>query len=351
MTRKPITALLTPGGGPGLLAMIRSMKESRKYAVRVILADCNPASGNLFLPDVDAAYVVPPVTSDEYLPSLLRLIRRERISVFYSGLDEELPIVARNKALFAEHGCRVLVPSCESLQWALDKAVTFSKLNGVVDMPATYMVDERLDADAVWHRHGGDVLFKVASSRGGRGIYIPADHGEFRFYLEKTLGSGERFLLQERIRGTEYNVASLHTPSGELLYAVSRRKFENRDVKSTTMAACIEERRDVIDQALAAVSTMGLDHGFNNVECIVSGKDDRPYFIEINGGRMAAQDMNIVAAGVGVADLLFDILEGQPVSPVPHPEDGTAILKIRMDVVVNMREIEGVLRADRLPEA
>jgi carbamoyl-phosphate synthase large subunit len=345
-TSEKATVLLTPGGGPGILAQVASLAQSSRYPARIVMADCNPASGNLFLPDIDARYRLPKCDSDEYLPALLRLIRREKVDILYSGLDEELPVLAKNREAIAEAGCGLLIPPVSALEDALDKKRTFQILRERVEMPRSWFLDEQFDAAAVYEQCGGDLLLKATASRGGRYIYIPQDVEEYHFYLRRVRklmsDAGLAFMVQERIRGTEYNTTTLSGNDGTPVYAISRRKFESRQVKSTTTAAVIEERRDVIEQALTAVSTMGLTPGFNNIECIVSEKNDHPYFIEINGGRMAAQDMNVVAAGVQPTDLLIDLCRGVDTETVNHPAGGTAILKIRKDVVVSFADIAAV---------
>lgn len=338
-----VCLLITPGGGPGVLAELYSSKRSSRYRCRTVMADANPASGNLFLPEVDVAYQLPAFDSPDYLPSLLRLIDREGVTVMYSGLDEELPLLARNQDALAAHGCGLLLPSAEALECALDKARMHAVLDGKVRMPLTFLIDDDFDADAVWNTLGGQVVIKVTASRGGRHVYMPEDREEYDFVLGRVArlrARGLGFVAQARIDGTEFNVTSLHDPSGRLIFAASRRKFENRQVKSTTTAAVVERNDAVIALALAAVEGLGLVPGFNNVEIVVSHVDGLPYLIEVNGGRTAAQDMNLVLAGVNLADLLIDLVRGLPVEPMPHPREGAAILKIRTDVLVEYSDIE-----------
>jgi carbamoylphosphate synthase large subunit len=343
-TMKQVNVLLTPGGGPGILAQLASLKKSKKYSARAVLADSNPASGNLYLPDVDARYSIPECLTPEFIPAILRLIKGENIHFYYSGLDEEMPILAKNRGLIEDNGCRLLLPGAKALENALNKRSTYDILRDKVTMPRTWFFDNDLDADAVFDQLKGKIMIKVISSRGGRHIYIPQNREEYHFYVKRA----ERlfreqqleFMLQEVIEGTEYNVTSLHDTRKKVVYAISRRKFEDRKIKSTTTAAVIERREDVIDQAVTAVREMDLLPGFNNVECVVSKEDGKPYFIEVNGGRTAAQDMNIVASGVNLTDLMMDICQGEEVKRVPHPPDGLAILKIRKDVLVNFKDIQ-----------
>jgi carbamoyl-phosphate synthase large subunit len=342
-----MTVLLTPGGGPGILAQLTALKTSSRYRCRAVLADANPASGNLFLPEVDAAYYLPCFDSTDYLPDLIRLIGREGVAVMYSGLDEEMPILARHRDQLKAAGCKLVLPPASALENALDKARMHTVLAGSVRMPCTWTVNDAFDADASWQALDGRIVVKVATSRGGRHVYMPEDREEYDFILQRVArlrAQGLAFLAQELIEGDEFNVSSLHDSGGRVIYAASRRKFENRRNKSTTTAAVIERNDEVIEQALTAVRVMGLTPGFNNVEIIVSRRDGKPYLIEVNGGRTAAQDMNLVAAGINVTDLLIDLAFDAPVQSLPHPREGVAILKIRKDVVVEYSDIERKVR-------
>jgi carbamoyl-phosphate synthase large subunit len=342
----PVTFLCTCGGGPGILAQVAALRQSSKYAARVLLADFSPASGNLFLPEVDGHFRIPPCTAPDFIPALLRLIERERIDFLYSGLDEEIPVVAAHRAVLEAAGCRVLVPAPDALLAALDKARTEALLRGKVRMPRTVTLDTAFDADRAWTEFDGRVVIKVAASRGGRHVYIPEDREEYDYVLERVRRLMAReslvFLAQECIDGDEFNVTTLHDPAGREIYAFSRRKFETRKVKSTTTAAVVERNDAVIAEARKAVTHLGLIPGFNNVEIIVSHADGLPYMIEVNGGRTAAQDMNVVASGVLITDLMMDMLRGETVTPVAHIPDGLASLKIRRDVIVPFASIEEV---------
>jgi len=337
---------MTTGGGPGLPAILRSLKQSDLYDVRTILCDINPATGNFFLPDVDARYIIPPYHNSDFIESLISLVKRENVDYFYSGLDEEIPVISANQNLFEQAGCKLLIPSVSALEKAWDKALMWKNLNSFVRQPRSWLLSSIGDGVEQFNELSGRVIIKVSKSRGGRLIFMPENREEFDFYLNKARRlwneHGNDFLIQEFIEGDEYNVSTLFDLNGQCIYAVSRRKFETRKIKSTTTAAVIERNDDVIKQAISALEKLGLNKGFNNVEIIVSKVDGLPYLIEINGGRTAAQDMNIVASGINVTDLMISILKGRDVQPVEHPVDGLASLKIRMDMIVNMEEIESV---------
>jgi len=222
-----------------------------------------------------------------------------------SGLDEEIPILAKNRALIEDKNCMLLSPSEQALKTALDKKETFHVLKDRVLQPKTFFLDGLVDYGKIYNELSGRVVIKITSSRGGRDIYFPDDVEEYEFYLRKAEKMSKEqkreFMIQEVIEGDEYNITTLHDLEGKLIYSFSRRKFEKRKIKSTTTAAVIETQTDVVEQALAAIEVLKLKPGFNNVEVICSRKDSKPYFIEVNGGRTAAQDMNVVAAGVNIS--------------------------------------------------
>ncbi len=342
----PVCFLLTCGGGPGILAQVEALRTSKKYKARIILADANPASGNLFLPEVDARYHIPECTAGDFIPSLLRLIGNEKVDFIYSGLDEEIPILAKNRALIEDKNCMLLSPSEQALKTALDKKETFHVLKDRVLQPKTFFLDGLVDYGKIYNELSGRVVIKITSSRGGRDIYFPEDEEEYEFYLRRIekMNKEREFMIQEAVDGDEFNVTCLHDIEGKSVYSFSRRKFEKRKIKSTTTAAVIETQTDVIEQALMAIEVLKLKPGFNNVEIIRSREDGKPYFIEVNGGRTAAQDMNIVAAGVNITDLMMDILRGEPVEPIDYIQQGLASLKIRKDVIVNYSDIASVAR-------
>ena len=344
-----MNVLVTPGGIPLAPAMCASLKSSARYTSRVIAADCNPASGNLFSPLIDARFEVPPIHAANYIETMLRMIRAEKIDFWLSLLDIEQPLLARHVSEIEAAGCRLLRRPLPQFCDALDKAFVYRKLAGSINMPRMFFMDDKFNADIVWNFFDGKVIIKVCNSSGARNIFIPEDYDEYNFYTKKAKQhadkTGAMFVIQEIIQGDEFNTSMLHDKNGMYIYAVSRRKFEKRRIKNTTIAAAIEKNEDVIAQSLDVVKCLGVFPGLNNVESIVSHADNKPYFIEINAGRTAAQDMNLIAAGIPITDLLIDIALDLPCVQLAHPKNGTAILKVLSDVVVSLQDIESVPRA------
>lgn len=344
----PVRILLTPAGGVGILPELRSLVESKKYDPYIVLADSNSAVASFFLPEVHARYHIPQCGDSHYIDSLTKLIEREKIQYHYSGLDEELPVLASNKDRLTNIGCYSLLPDAGPLRSVLDKYAMWECLRETIRMPTTFLLSEDANRDYIYRELKGDVMFKATSLRGGRGVNLARTRPEFDFYFsqcsQKSIKDGNRFIAQSYIVGDEYNVSTLHDKAGREIFAISRRKFEDRIVKSTTTAAVIEYREDVIELARMAIHESGLAIGFNNVEIIVDNNEDKPYLIEINGGRTAAQDLNLVASGINLTDLLLDILRGEEVAQIPHPPGGTVSLQFRTYLTTQYSQIEGIAK-------
>ncbi|MDA1001019.1 MAG: ATP-grasp domain-containing protein [bacterium] len=345
MTKKPVNVLLVAAGSPGDVTIIRGLKQSPRYDVTLYAADIDPYKGNLYLPEVDRAYVIPRYDAPNYRETLLELVRRLRIDVLISDLDEELPALSDFGPQLEEAGCRIVLPGSDGLATCLDKLATFRRLDGRVPQPLTLDGDDG-EAGRNLLRSLGRVILKARYLRGGRGVDLVSSEAEYAFYEELHRKRGP-FVVQEFAEGDEYNCSSLHDMEGNLIYAATRVKLEDRLNKANTIAARIVEQPAIRKTALETLRALGLERGFNNVEVILAGGE--PKVVDVNGGRWAGQDMNLLASGINPAELYLDLALGRDVSPLEVPLGATS-LKIKVDVVVDAQRISQVERIGGDPQ-
>ena len=324
--------LVTTAGGSGVYPTIEAVKSSR-YEVALTLVDGSELAGALY--EVKEGAVVPFVDDGRYFCVMERLIRERKIEYLMAPLDEELLLLSRHRAWLEGLGVKALLPDEEGMRATWDKIETYRRLGDM--MPESYILGEVDDPKALYERLEGRVLLKPALSRGGRGIVVPEDEEEFLFYFRRFKRKKVPYLIQKLVEGREYNITTLHEPNGRLVYALARWKFEGRLIKSGSKASVLLENPRVEAFALKTLARLGLESGFNNVEVIEN--EEGIYLIEVNGGRIAAQDMNIVKAGVNYIDLMFDILDGRPVE-TPKVAYGMCNLKTSRDIWVHYDEIE-----------
>jgi len=321
--------LITTAGGSGIYPFIEAAKTS-KYDINLVLTDASEIAGALY--EVEKSYVVPPVNDKNYLCVLKEIIKKEKIQYFISLLDEELIFLA-DKDL----GVKTLMPSKEALLNTWDKIKTYQ--NCPEFFSQTWILNETLNLKEIWKQK--PILLKPALSRGGRGIIIPEDFEELEFYAKRFIKKSIPYLIQKFVEGKEYNVSTLHDKEGNLIYAISRWKFEKRLIKSGSKASVVEKNEEVINFALQVLKKLGLTYGFNNVEVIQNEKGI--FLLEVNGGRIAAQDMNIVKSGVNFLDIFIDIVDNKKVTP-PEIKEGMCNIKTSRDIWVEFKEIENKKR-------
>jgi len=328
-----INLLITTAGGSGIYPSIEAVKNSKyKDKIKLVLVDASSIAGALY--EVDKSYLVPMVNQKEFFCVLKKIIKRENINYMLSFLDEELNFLSTKIDEIEQLGVKTLIPNHTSLLNSWNKIDTFKVCKEY--MPKSFILDSNLDLQDVWNELKGEVILKPSTGRGGRDIILPEDFEEFEFFAKKFLKKQTGYLIQKLIKGKEYNIASLHNKNGEVVYAISRWKFENRIIKSGSKASVIEDNSSVVEFALNILKKMNLEYGFNNVEVIQNS--DGIFLLEVNAGRIAAQDMNIVKAGVNYIDLFIDIVDNNHIQK-PKPKLGVCNIKTLRDIWVDFDNI------------
>lgn len=338
---RDVRLLYTGFGSPSTPAMLDALGRSRRYRAHVIATDMQPLAGNLYLQDVERRYVVPEAgPSLDYVDAVCDLIVRERAEVYLSTCEEEYIWVARHRERLEALGCRLLLPPFDALAVSYDKRCTYQTLRQRgYPYPFIPTVERPTPGDAaeIVRSFDGQVILKATDRSGAREIHLVTDAGDLERRLTSAHQRGVDCIAQRFMQGREWNVSTLHDHGGRVVYAVPRRKIEDRPIKSSTLAAVIEDHALIRAAAIDVVERLGLTPGFNNVELLEV--DGQPYLIEVNGGRIAAQDQNLVAAGINLADLFLDLSFGEPVAPVRSYQRGVVSLKVRVDVTTTLDQL------------
>ena len=335
---RDVRLLYTGFGSPSTPAMLEALGQSTRYRAHIIATDMQPLAGNLYLDQVAARHVVPEAGPGlEYVEAVCDLVGRERADVYLATCEEEYIWIARHRDRLERLGCRMLLPPYDALAVSYDKRRTYRTLEDrgyryplipTVDAPAAG------EAEGILDRFGGEAILKATDRSGAREVHLVDDAADLARRLDSAARRGVDCIVQQFLRGSEWNVSTLHDHDGRLVYAVPRRKIEDRPIKSSTLAAVIEDHDAIRAAGIEVVERLGLTPGFNNVELLELGGE--PYLIEVNGGRSAAQDQNLVAAGINLADYFLDLAFEEPVEPVREYRRGLVSLKIRMDVITTV---------------
>lgn len=117
-----MSTLLVTGTGGGVGQSI--LKALRTYDCRLIAADSDPLAAGLYWQPTDRRAIIPPAADPSYVPALLELCQKQRVSLLFPGLDAELPPLSKAKEAFAAIGARVVVSSPPVIEIADDKLLT-----------------------------------------------------------------------------------------------------------------------------------------------------------------------------------------------------------------------------------
>lgn len=159
--------------------LIKFFREALDSEDKLFVADCDPYAPALELGD--KAFIIPRAFDEGYTGALLELCKDRHVDAVIPINDLELPILARNKALFAEEGIKVLVSDPEVIDICTDKYRTYEFLiwNGF-RAPKTYI---KLN-DALQDFRAGAISFplmvKLRKGSAGQGLVQVEDMEELR---------------------------------------------------------------------------------------------------------------------------------------------------------------------------
>ena len=200
--------LLTGGGGAGNEALWRLL--GGRYELHFADADAEA-----FDPSIarDRCHVVPAAADAEFIDGMRSLCRNLNVDLLVPGVDEELLPLARAAAKIAP--TRLLLPNADYIAVMLDKFESMRQLSGAgISVPRT----ERLDLMS------GNLpypcIVKPRRGRGSRDVRI-VNNAEEAVALQRFLGPlQEQFVLQDRMRGTEFTVLMAANEERELAAVV-----------------------------------------------------------------------------------------------------------------------------------
>ena len=316
-----MNVLLTSVGRRSYL--VDYFKQALGVRGKVVAASCEPLASGMLA--ADAAYVVPPVNSPDYISKLMELCDKEEISLVLSLFDIDLSFLAAAREKFEAKGISVAVADSWAIETANDKwkSFKFLKNNGIAT-PETF-----LDLETVKERIGKqELLFPlIVKPRWGMGsisVFKADDLEELEFFYHysqkqikksylKILSAEEiekSVIVQSFVGGKEYNLDVFNSLSGAHIQTVAKEKIAMRSGE-TDIAKTVKNRQ--LEDLGAHLASLFRHRGNMDVDVL---QDDYGHFfvLEMNmrfGGGYPFSHI----AGVDFPKALVDMLAGQDVKP------------------------------------
>ncbi|MDO8055678.1 MAG: ATP-grasp domain-containing protein [Candidatus Hermodarchaeota archaeon] len=172
---RKLKILLTACGCPGASTLIRMLKNNGERPIEIIGTDMDNEAVGRFL--CDGFYQVPGGHSEEYIPRMLEITKKEEPDILFPESSYEVYPLAQNVEEFEAIGTHVLVSNPEPISIASDKLGMYETLQKktALNLPRYFSVNSLegfLQAAEKLGYPESPIVFKPHIGKGSRGVRI-----------------------------------------------------------------------------------------------------------------------------------------------------------------------------------
>jgi carbamoyl-phosphate synthase large subunit len=298
-----------------LLRAFRRAYKALELPGHIVAVDIDPLAPAL--QEADRPYIVPRLTSPDYIPVLSEICRREQVRLVFPLIDPDILALARHRQEIEATGTRVAVVSEEAAYLTRDKWLTHQFFVGLGLQTPRSWLPEKLDPGQMSY----PLFIKPRSGSAGKGSFKIENPRELTFFLEYV----PEPIVQEYLPGPEITTDVVCDLDGQILAVVSRKRIE---VRSGEVAKGVTVYDSQIAEACVKIARALPAIGPITVQCIL--KDGAPYFTEINARLGGGVPLGI-AAGVDAPRWLLARVAGLPVEIPPLGTYRTGLYLTRFD--------------------
>lgn len=306
-----------------LVQQFLSAAKKENITLEIHGADSSNTAPALFF--CHKGHTVPRISDGEYLPTLLRICREERIDLVIPTIDTDLIILAENRHRFEALGTRVMVSDAAMIKQCRNKLLTNRLfLDAGLSAPASCDDIRRYDA-------GFPAFIRPVDGSSSINAFYVEDPEKLRM-LAKEIGN---YIIQPYIDGEEYTVDVFCDFSGEPIYITPRKRLAMRS--GEVIKTEISQDQTIIDEVKQLVEYIR-PYGAVTVQLLREKSTGVDWYIEINprfgGGAPLSID-----AGADAASALLQILSGKPVTYHEFAaEDGALYLRFDQSIKINTKK-------------
>ncbi len=318
--------LVTGAGGSAGINFIHCLRMACDDFY-IIGSDTN--KWHLELPDIDASYIVPRCTDDEYLYALNRIIEKERIDIIHSQPDTEVRVLSENREKI---NARNFLPSKRTVEICQDKLCVNEILRkSEIPAPEGRLVNSSTaltEVVNVLQRKHEKVWLRARRGAGARASLPIVNERQGVMWIEywqkmAGIGYGD-FMASEFLPGREFAFQSIWE-EGQLVTSAARERLEYifgeltpSGQSSSPSVARVVHRSDVNDIATKAILT--IDEKANGIFCVDLKENTQgiPCVTEINAGRFFTTTTFFSSLGVNMPLIYTRLAFGDEVPPLPR---------------------------------
>ena len=172
---RPLKLILTACGCPGASTLIHMLKNNGERQIKIIGTDIDQEAIGRFL--CDDFYKVPPGKSDEFIPELIKIVKKEKPDILFPESSNEVLALAKARDDFESLSTKVVVSDPHSIEISSNKYLMYEEIRKKtnIDLPryyTAYSFDEFLEAADKLGYPERPVVFKPHVGKGSRGVRI-----------------------------------------------------------------------------------------------------------------------------------------------------------------------------------
>jgi len=300
--RKRINILFTSAGRR--VELIRNFRKAYKQLDlkgNIVAIDNDPLAPALQVSD--RFYIVPKLTSPQYLTTILEICQQEKIQMIFPLIDPDIFVLAQHRQVLEARGARVVVISKERAKMTADKWLTYQFFRHFnIPTPNSWLAREARKTNLDY-----PVFIKPRFGSAGKKTFKVCNEKELSFFLYYVPNP----IIQEYLAGPEITNDVICDFDGNILSVVSRKRIEVRWGEVAKGITIYDS--SIIDNCVRVAKKLKAI-GPITVQCIF--KDGVPHFTEINARFGGGVPLGI-AAGVESPRWLLAKAAGIEVK-IPH---------------------------------
>lgn len=248
-----------------LISSFMKLKENQSYNLEVSCGDLQKTAPAFYIGDFFVK--LPPITSDEYMPFILKYCIDNHIDIVIPLLDTELIKFSKWKNKFKKQNIHLLISSLEIISFGMDKKKTelFFKNAGLL----TPQILSPLN------RSSFPMILKPISGSASKGIYKIENETDLEYYTNKE----KDFLIQHFVDGIEFTIDAWFGLNGNLMTVIPRKRLEVRS--GEVSKGMTVNNKNIINDIKKIDRTYKGFEGCITFQCIQDSQSNN-YFIEMN---------------------------------------------------------------------
>lgn len=303
-----------------LMQAFRNAARIRNIQLEIYGADISNTAPALQF--CDKTIIVPRITNEEYIPTLLRVCREESIDALIPTIDTDLLLLANNRLTFESYGKKVFISDSEKVRICRDKRYTADYFLSL-GLKSPQPVDDVKDYNA-----GFPAFIKPKDGSSSVNAHKVNNEQELVAYSKKV----PDYIIQPFIDGVEYTVDAFCDYDGNPVLITPRIRLA---VRSGEVLKTEISQDDVIIEEIKKVIADFKPRGQITVQLIRDKETGEDYYIEINPRFGGGAPLSI-KAGADSAEMLLRILDGEKLEYFPKAAENGAIYS-RFDQSVRVK--------------